>query len=83
MDSDWEPPDFPYVEEAMSADYTVVEESGRWIVYLDVVLASGSVRRKIGEHHNFARADHAGRIFVRNATRQLRNRKPHEEGDLT
>lgn len=77
MADDWQPPDFPYVEEALSADYVVVEESGRWIVYLDVVLASGSVRRKVGDFHDFRRADHAGRIIARNAVRTIRKpRRP-------
>ena len=38
----WQPPEFPCVEEALSADCVVTEERGRWIVYLDVVLASGA-----------------------------------------
>ena len=47
----------------------VVEEHGRWIVYLDAVLASGAVRRKVGEHHDERRAVHAARIFERNVRR--------------
>ena len=66
---DWQPPDFPRVEEALSADALVVNESGRWIVYLDVVLASGAVRRKVAEHHDERRALHAARIIERNARR--------------
>ena len=66
---DWQPPDFPRVEEALSADALVVNESGRWIVYLDVVLASGAVRRKVAEHHDERRAVHAARIIERNARR--------------
>lgn len=58
-------------EEAMSADAVVVEESGRWIVYLDVVLASGAVRRKVGEYHDERRATHAARIIERNARRYI------------
>jgi|AACY02.3.fsa_nt_gi hypothetical protein len=78
MGDEWQPPDFPYVEEALSADYSVVEESGRWIVYLDVVLASGSVRRKVGDFHDYRRADHAGRIILRNAIRRIPyRRKPY------
>ena len=65
----WEPPPFPAVEEALSADCVVVEENGRWVVYLDAVLASGAVRRRIGEHHDERRALHAARIFERNARR--------------
>lgn len=66
---DWQPPDFPRVEEALSADALVVNESGRWIVYLDIVLASGGVRRKVAEHHDERRALHAARIIERNARR--------------
>lgn len=55
----------------MSADAVVVEESGRWIVYLDVVLASGAVRRKVGDYHDERRATHAARIIERNARRYI------------
>jgi len=65
----WQPPEFPYVEEALAADCVVVEERGRWIVYVDVVLASGAVRRRVSEHHDQRRALHAARIFERNARR--------------
>jgi hypothetical protein len=66
---DWQPPDFPRVEEALSADARVVNESGRWIVYLDVVLASGAARNKVGEYHDERRALQAARIIERNARR--------------
>lgn len=62
----------PFVEEALSADAVVVEESGRWIVYLDVVLASGAVRRKVGDWPDRRRAEQAGRIIERNARRHIR-----------
>ena len=65
----WEPPAFPRVEEALAADCVVVQENGRWVVYVDVVLASGAVRRRIGDHHDERRALHAARIFERNARR--------------
>jgi hypothetical protein len=65
----WRPPTVPYVEEAMSAEAVVVEERRRWCVYLDVVLASGAVRRKVGEYHDERRALHAARIIERNARR--------------
>lgn len=68
-DSAWEPPGFPGVEEVLAADCIVVEERGRWIVYLDAVLASGAVRRRVGEHHDERRALHAARIFERNVRR--------------
>jgi hypothetical protein len=59
----------PYVEEALSADTTVVDEHGRWIVYLTVVLASGAVRRRVGDYHDERRAAQAARIIERNARR--------------
>lgn len=65
----WTPPPFPAVEEALSADCIVVEERGRWVVYVDVLLASGAVRRRVSEHHDERRALHAARIFERNARR--------------
>ena len=65
----WQPPEFPCVEEALSADCVVTEERGRWIVYLDVLLASGAVRRRVSEHHDERRALHAARIFERNVRR--------------
>lgn len=65
----WTAPDFPRVEEALSADCSVREESGRWVVYVDVLLASGAVRRRVSEHHDERRALHAARIFERNARR--------------
>jgi hypothetical protein len=67
----WRPPAFPEVEEALAADCVVVEENGRWIVYLDAILASGAVRRKVGEHHDERRALHAARIFERNVRRSI------------
>ena len=65
----WEPPAFPQVEEALAAECVVIEENGRWVVYLDALLASGAVRRRISEHHDERRAVHAARIFERNARR--------------
>lgn len=62
----------PEPEEVLAADAVVVEESGRWIVYLDVVLASGAVRRRVGDHHDRRRAEQAARIIERNARRSVR-----------
>lgn len=69
---DWQPPIVPFVEEALSADAHVENERGRWIVYLDVVLASGAVRRKVGDFPTRTRAEQAGRIMERNARRYIR-----------
>ena len=63
--------DRPFPEEALSADADVVEESGRWIVYLNVVLESGAVRRRVGEYHDERRATHAERIIERNDRRHI------------
>ncbi len=68
-DQAWQPPEFQRVEEALAADCIVVEERGRWVVYLDAVLASGAVRRRIGDFHDERRALHAARIFERNVRR--------------
>ena len=65
----WSPPAMPAVEEALDADTEVVEENRRWIVYLNVVLASGAVRRKVGDYHDERRATHAAKIIERNAKR--------------
>jgi hypothetical protein len=60
------------LEEVLSADAVVVQEAGRWIVYLDVVLASGAVRRKVGDHHDRRRAEQAAWIIERNARRSVK-----------
>ena len=78
----WEPPEFPRVEEALSARAQVVEESGRWIVYLDVVLVSGAVRRRVGDYHDERRATHAARIIERNANRGMRHPPTFDQGEL-
>jgi hypothetical protein len=75
------PPARRYVEEVMSADAVVVQERGRWIVYLTVVLESGAVRRKVGDHHDERRARQAASILERNARRcipSLVTRDPSE-----
>lgn len=65
----WQPPAMPYVEEALAADAAVVEEHRRWYVDLTVVLASGAVRRRVGEFHDERRARLAADIIERNARR--------------
>ena len=62
----------PFVEEALAASTDVVNESGRWIVYLNVTLVSGGVRRRVGEYHDQRRADHAASIILRNAIRAIK-----------
>jgi hypothetical protein len=59
------------VEEALSARAEVVAENGRHVVYLDVVLASGAVRRRLSDHPDRARALVAAREYERAATRHL------------
>lgn len=74
----WHPPAAPRVEEALSARTFVTEESRRWIVYLDVVLVSGAVRRRVGEYHDERRAVHAARIIERNANRGMRHQPEYD-----
>lgn len=61
----------PYVEEALSADAVVEQERGRWVVYLDVVLASGAVRRRCGDWPDERRARIAAREIERNSRRHI------------
>jgi hypothetical protein len=72
----------PYVEEALSADALVVQENGRWVVYLDVVLASGAVRRRCGDWPDERRALVAAREIQRNSRRHIRP-APQTGGDST
>jgi hypothetical protein len=77
----WQRPARPYVEEALSADADVVEENGRWIVYLTVVLASGAVRRRVADEHDERRARQSARIIEHNARRcipRLVTRDPND-----
>jgi hypothetical protein len=62
-------PHGPHVEEALAASARVVQERGRWVVLLDVVLASGAVSRRVGEFPDHRRAGQAARIIERNAIR--------------
>ena len=81
MTEQWQRPSRPYVEEALSADAEVVEEHGRWIVYLTVVLASGAVRRKVADEHDERRARQSAKIIEHNARRcipRLVTRDPSE-----
>ena len=73
------PPGAPYVEEALAASTDVVNESGRWVVYLNVTLVSGGVRRKVGEYHDQRRADHAAVIIQRNAIRAIKRPPQYDE----
>lgn len=57
------------MEEALAAACVVAQERGRWVVYLEAVLASGAVRRRVGEYHDERRAIDAARIFERNVRR--------------
>jgi hypothetical protein len=63
-------PAFPAVEEALAVEGTLVEESGRWVGYLDVVLASGAVRRRVGDWPD----EHRGRIALREISRNAARR---------
>lgn len=59
------------VQEAVSVRADVVEEDGRFVVYLDVVLASGAVRRRLSDHPDQARAQTAATAYARAAGRHL------------
>lgn len=61
----------PGAEEALGVSADVVVEDGRYVVYLDVVLASGAVRRRISEWPDRRRADIAARELVRQAGRHI------------
>jgi hypothetical protein len=61
----------PGAEEALGVSADVVDEHGRYVVYLDVVLASGAVRRRISVWPDRRRADIAARELVRQAGRHI------------
>jgi hypothetical protein len=61
----------PYVREALAVSHEVVEESGRFAVYLDIVLDDGAVRRRVGEYPDRARAEQAAMFLERSAERHL------------
>ncbi len=48
----------------------VVEESGRFVVMLDVVFTDGAVRHRMGDYHTRARAELAARIVRATAERE-------------
>ena len=67
----WTAPAFPHVEHAYSADCTVGCVSGRWVVYLDVLLESGPVHRIVSVQFDERRAYQAARIIERNVRRYI------------
>ena len=48
----------------------VVEESGRFVVILDVVFGDGAVRHRLGDYHTRQRAERAARLFQATAERR-------------
>ncbi len=50
----------------------VLEESGRYVVVLDVVFADGAVRHRLQSYHTRARAELAARIVRATAERDHR-----------
>ncbi len=74
--------DRPAPEEVLAAATEVVEESGRWFVHLNVILASGAVRRRVGEYHDQRRAEQAARIIERNARRYIPSAASPGHNDL-
>lgn len=47
----------------------VVEESGRFVVMLDVVFPDGAVRHRLGDYHTRARAELAAKLVQATAER--------------
>lgn len=66
----------PPGDEALAVSTNVVREHGRWIVYLDVVLATGAVRRRVGDWPDERRALVAAREIRRNAARRIPPPRP-------
>lgn len=52
------------------ASTDVVEESGRFVVVLDVAFPDGVVRHRLGEYHTRERAERAARIVLATAERE-------------
>ena len=51
---------------------SIVEEAGRWVLYLDVVFADGAVRHRVQTYHTRAQAEVAARYVHPAAERDLR-----------
>ena len=64
------------VSRTMSGDpvtgCSIVEEAGRWVLYLDVVFADGAVRHRVQTYHTRAQAEVAARYVHAAAERDLR-----------
>lgn len=67
----WHAPEAPHVEAAHSADCSVECIRGRWVVWLDVLLDSGPVRRTVAVEHDERRARQSARIIERNVRRYV------------
>ncbi len=52
------------------ASTEVVEESGRFVVMLDVVFADGVVRHRLGDYHTRARAELSAKLYRATAERE-------------
>jgi hypothetical protein len=61
----------PGAEEALGVRADVVVEQGEYVVYLDVVLATGAVRRRIAAWPDERRARVAAREIERQAGRHI------------
>lgn len=60
-----------WFEEAVNVNGTVAYENGSYVVYLDVLLASGGVRHRIGTWNSRSQAELGAREIVRNAQRYI------------
>jgi hypothetical protein len=58
------------VSDATFVSTEVVEESGRFVVMLDVVFPDGAVRHRMGDYHTRARAEFAAKILRATAERE-------------
>lgn len=64
----------PRDDEALALRTTVSRERGRWVVDLDVVMADGAVRHRVGEFSHRHQAETCARWVARSADRYGRLR---------
>jgi hypothetical protein len=67
MSDEW----IPIEREVIAVSTRVEQEFGRFVVYLDVVLANGSVTHKVSDWPDEKRAKLAADIVERNAGRRI------------
>jgi hypothetical protein len=67
MSDEW----VPVEQEVIGLSTRVAHEAGRYVVYLDVVLANGSVTHRVSDWPDEKRAKVAADIVERNAGRRI------------